>query len=535
MKVTANLVDILQQKIYPAQITIRNQKITSIKRVSKAKNYILPGFIDSHIHIESSMLPPSSFAILALKHGTIATISDPHEIANVLGLKGVYYMLENANKTPLKIYFGASPCVPATRFETSGAKLGVKEIEELLKRDDILYLSEVMNFPGVIANEKEIMQKIAIAKKYKKHIDGHCPGLRGENLSKYISAGIETDHESFTLEEAEEKIKKGLKIEIREGSAAKNYEALHPLIAKYPDKLMFCSDDRHPDDLEKEHINSLVKRSLKKGYDLFDVLKIACINPIIHYGLDVGMLRVGDKADFIIVDNLENFEVQKTIIDGKIAYSKEEKESFSVPEIINNFHTSPKKEEDFEIEKCEEYLVIKAIDKQLITEKRYFKGEVPNIKNDILLFSVVNRYQNAKPALGLIEGFGLKKGAIASSVAHDSHNIVAVGCDKKSLSIVINEIIKHKGGICVYDGKKTDILELDIAGLMSSKEPHFVAKKYAKLQQKAKNLGSSLTSPFMTLSFMALLVIPKLKLSDKGLFDSEKFEFTKICKSQKGF
>ena len=526
MKITANYVDILNRKIFPAEIGISEGVIKSIEPVQKAENYILPGFIDAHIHVESSMLPPSSFGEIMLMHGHVASVSDPHEIANVLGLEGVYWMIENAKKTPFKIYFGASPCVPATPFETSGATLTPEDIETLLKRDDILYLSEVMNFPGVINGDQDMLEKIAIAKKYNKHIDGHAPGLVGDDLTKYIQAGIETDHEAFMYEEAEEKIKKGMKIIIREGSAAKNYEALHPLIAKYPDRLMFCSDDRHPDDLIKGDINLLVKRALKDGYDLFDVLKIACINPVIHYGLDVGMGRINDKADFILVDDLENFNILETYINGKKVYTKNNDFDFKKVTPVNNFNVS--EIEDFSLPECGEYKVIEVIDGELVTNLKTYKGSVPNIKDDILYIAVLNRYKNAPVSLGLVKGFGLKKGAVASSVAHDSHNIIAVGTDKESLLKAINEIIDLKGGICVV-GDEVKSLKLDIAGLMSSENPFEVAEKYKNIQKLAKELGSNLNSVFMTLSFMALLVIPELKISDKGLFDVNRFEFTDIC------
>ncbi|GAB6073555.1 adenine deaminase [Nautilia lithotrophica] len=527
MVITANYVDIFNRKIFPAKLTIKNGKIQSVEEIDKAENYILPGFIDAHIHVESSMLAPSTFGEIMLMHGHTASVSDPHEIANVLGLKGVYWMMENAQKTPFKIYFGASPCVPATPFETSGAKLGVEEIEELLKRDDVLYLSEVMNFPGVINGDEDMLNKINLAKKYHKHIDGHCPGLRGDGLSRYISAGIETDHEAFSYDEAEEKIKKGMKIIIREGSAAKNYEALHPLIAKYPDMLMFCSDDRHPDDLIKGDVNLLVKRSVKLGYDLFDVLKIACINPVLHYGLDVGMLRAGDNADFIIVDDLESFNVLKTYINGEKVYEKGVELKFEKINTINNFNAE--KLENIEFPKCTEYNVIEAIDGELITKKSTYSGVIPDIDEDILLMCVVNRYKPAKPSVALIKGFGLKDGAIASSVAHDSHNIVAVGTNKKDLIKAVNMIIEMKGGICAVKDEEAVSLKLDIAGLMSSQNGFEVAEKYKNVQNFAKKLGSRLRSPFMTLSFMALLVIPELKLSDMGLFDGVKFEFTDLC------
>jgi adenine deaminase len=527
MVITANYVDIFNKTVYPAEITIKNGKIQSVKKAEKAENYILPGFIDAHIHVESSMLPPSAFGEIMLTHGHTASVSDPHEIANVLGLKGVEWMIENAELTPFKIYFGASPCVPATPFETSGATLTPEDIEALFKRNDILYLSEVMNFPGVINGDEDMINKLNLAKKYHKHIDGHCPGLRGKDLSKYIKAGIETDHEAFSYDEAEEKISKGMKIIIREGSAAKNFEALHPLIAKYPDKLMFCSDDRHPDDLIKGNINLLVKRSLELGYNLFDVLQIACINPVLHYGLDVGILQNGDPADFIIVDNLTDFNILETYINGNNVYKKGKKPVFKKCKPVNNFNVGTK--EKIEFPECGEYSVIEVIEGELITKKAFYRGAVPDTENDILYITVVNRYENKKPATGLIKGFGLKKGAIASSVAHDSHNIVAVGTNKDDLLKAVNTIINLKGGVCCICGEESKSLQLDIAGLMSSLTPYETAKAYQDVQEYARTLGCQLTAPFMTLSFMALLVIPELKISDKGLFDGETFSFTNIC------
>ncbi len=531
-----NLVDLHRREIYPAEVITEGKYIKNIRKINEnLDNYIICGFIDAHIHIESSMLIPSEFSKIAVKHGTIAVVSDPHEIANVLGLDGIYFMIDDAKKTPMKFYFGASSCVPATPFETSGAELGKEEIEELLKREEIKYLSEVMNYPAVINRDKSIMEKIEIAKKYNKKIDGHAPMLRGKDLEKYISAGITTDHETISYEEGKEKIQKGMKVIIREGSAAKNFDELIPLIKDYSDKLMFCSDDRHPDDLVREHINSLVSRAVKLGYDLFDVLKVASINPVEHYELDVGLLREGDKADFIIVEDLRDFKVLKTIIDGEIVFGdgqiKFDTKNENTP---NKFYTKEKKAEDFKIYTAKRNIkVIKAIDKELITDwfvyktnSDYFESD---IERDILKLVVVNRYKDTKPAVAFINGFGIKDGAIASSVAHDSHNIVAVGTSDKYLERVINLIIKNKGGIALVSKDDEIILPLKVAGLMSNENGEKVAKLYEKLNKTAKEkLGSKLTSPFMTLSFMALLVIPKLKLSDKGLFDGEKFKFTSL-------
>jgi adenine deaminase len=522
----ANIIDIKNRQIYPAIIEIENTKIKSITPTNeKLDTYILPGFIDSHIHIESSMLVPSEFAKIAVKHGMVATVSDPHEIANVLGIKGVEFMIENGKKSGFKFYFGASPCVPATPFETSGAILTPEDIYKLLKRDDIYYLSEVMNFPGVINNDIDMLSKISYAKKLHKPIDGHCPGLRGEDLTKYISAGIQTDHESFSLEEAKEKLEKGMKIQIREGSAAKNYEALHPLIDEYYENMMFCSDDRHPNDLVKGDIDLIVKRAIKDGHDMFKVLQMACINPVKHYNLDVGLLQIGDNADFIEVD--ENFNILKTFINGKCVYDGDVYLDNVEVEIINNFNAKEKQQDEFQFLEKENYHIIDAIDHELITKEEFKHLEkIPNITEDILIISVINRYKNTKPSVSLVKGFGLKKGAIASSIAHDSHNIIAVGCDFDNITKAVNKIIKNKGGVCAINEDEVKFLSLEIAGLMSKRDGNEVAKEYEEVEKFVKNeLKSSLDAPFMTLSFMALLVIPEIKLSDKGLFDANKFEF----------
>jgi len=534
MKIEANYVDIRNREIFPARIKVIAGKIDSIEKIDKVCNsYLLPGFIDAHIHIESAMLPPSEFSRLAVCHGTVATVSDPHEIANVLGLEGVYYMLHNSEQTPFKFYFGASPCVPATTFETNGATLGSEEIETLLKMPQIRYLSEVMNFPGVIQNDPDMLAKIAIAKALHKQIDGHAPGLRGEDLKKYIQAGITTDHEAFTYEEGLEKVQKGMKILIREGSAAKNFEALAPLIGQFSEMVMFCSDDRHPNDLAREHINGHVQRAIAKGYDLFDVLKIACLNPIAHYGLDVGTLRVGEAADFIEVKDLEHFSIIQTVINGHIVA----KESISlIPRIRvetpNKFNTNPKKEADFALPRCTRTEVIHAIDHALITEEEIVDLSSGKEK-DILKIAVINRYENSKIARAYVHGFGLKKGAIASSVAHDSHNIIAVGYSDALITKAVNALIESRGGICAVDEKETHLLALPVAGLMSDQDGFDVAEHYARLDSIVKEaFGSSLSAPFMTLSFMALLVIPELKLSDKGLFDSRSFHFIEPCRNE---
>lgn len=539
--ISGNIVDVINSAIYPATLEISGCRISNIIRETrKFGRYILPGFIDSHIHIESSMLPPSEFARIASVHGTVAAVSDPHEIANVLGISGVKYMIDNGKKVPFKFCFGAPSCVPATEFETSGASIGLKEEEELLKLDDIKYLSEVMNYAAVINNEPAILRKIKLAKKYSKPIDGHAPSLNGSRLRKYVKAGIGTDHETSTIEEAEEKLALGMKIIIREGSAAKNFDALVPLLDKHYENCMFCSDDRHPDDLLKGHINDLAARAADYGIALFKILRAACVNPVLHYGLDAGLLRKGDFADFIVVDNLKEFGVLKTCINGQIVAEKGSPLIPSVPvEIINNFTAKKKNPHDFIVPyKRGKINVIEAIDGELTTNRLI---EVPKVVNgyvtsdiarDILKIAEVNRYRDAKVSIDFAKNFGLKKGAIASSVAHDSHNIIAVGVTDTEICRAVNLIIENKGGICAVSGEMEIVLPLPVAGLMSNLGYKVVAEKYGEINNIAKAMGSKLNAPFMTLSFMALSVIPKIKLTDKGLFDGEHHKFINIFEEE---
>lgn len=537
--ISGNIIDIVKQKIFPGSITVHNGKIQSILREDHANysNYILPGFIDAHIHIESSLLIPSEFARLATLHGTVATVSDPHEIANVLGMPGIRYMIENGKKVPFHFYFGAPSCVPATVFETAGAMVTAEDIRQLFEIDGLHYLSEMMNYPGVISRNPLVMTKIAVAKELKKPIDGHAPGLMGKDAEQYIKAGISTDHECFKLEEALYKLKHDMHILIREGSAAKNYNALHSIIKTHPEKTMFCSDDKHPHELQKGHINEIVKRSIhEKGYDLMDVLRCATFNPIQHYKLNVGLLQIEDPADFIVIDNLQNFNVIATYIAGqKVAENGKSLIPSVAAETPNHFNTEQKNVSDFRLRPHGEKIqVIEALDGQLITKKGIYPQKIENrnivsdVSNDILKIAVVNRYMNTTPAIAFIKGFKLKKGAIASSIAHDSHNIIAVGTSDEEICKAVNALVQHKGGIAVSDGNQIEVLSLPVAGLMSPDDAFTVAERYTHIAELAKNLGSDLHDPFMTLSFMALLVIPSLKLSDKGLFDGTHFQFTEL-------
>ncbi|MBP1652069.1 MAG: adenine deaminase [Bacteroidetes bacterium] len=542
-QISGNIIDIPAQRIYPGTITVTDGKITGISEDQGTyQQYILPGFVDAHVHVESSMLTPSEFARLAVVHGTIATVSDPHEIANVCGVEGVKYMLDNGKTVPFKFCFGAPSCVPATIFETAGATVTVCDVEALLALPEVLYLTEMMNFPGVLHNDPDVMAKIAAAKKVNKPVDGHAPGLRGDAAKQYIDAGISTDHECFTAEEALDKLKYGMKILIREGSAARNFEALVGLLHEHSDNMMFCSDDKHPDNLVEGHINVLVRRALAHGVDLFKVLRAACINPVEHYKIPAGLLRLGDAADFIVTNEITEFNIQTTYVNGeKVAEGGKTLITAPVAPVINNFDCKPVSVDDLRIVadgSTATVKVIEALDGQLITNTLI--EELPvvdgalysNVESDVLKLVVVNRYHAAPVALAFIKRFGFKRGAIASSVAHDSHNIIAVGVDDKSIVQAINAVIASQGGVSVVDDGEARVLSLPVAGLMSNLDGYEVAEQYSQLDKAAKGLGSELGAPFMTLSFMALLVIPHLKLSDKGLFDGDSFSFTSLIENK---
>jgi adenine deaminase len=550
-RIAGNIVDIPAKNIFYGEVTVENGKIISINELQTTdngqpttNNYILPGFIDSHVHIESSMLVPAEFAKLAVVHGTVGTISDPHEIANVCGMEGVEFMIANGKTVPFKFHFGAPSCVPATVFETAGAALLSGDVDKLLQKDEIYYLSEMMNFPGVLHGDEEVYKKIAAAKKYGKPVDGHAPGLRGADAKRYIDAGISTDHECFTAEEALDKLKYGMKILIREGSAAKNFEALIHLMHEHFNMMMFCSDDKHPDSLAEGHINQLCARAVAKGIDVFKVLQAACINPVKHYKMNVGLLKPGDAADFIVVEDLIHFKVTQNYIDGELVAEKGKSLVVShSSELLNNFECDEKNISDFRFpisDFGEPVYAIEALDGQLITNKivcnpimkdGFYESDV---EKDILKIVVVNRYKNAPVAKGFIKNFGIKKGAIASSVAHDSHNIVALGVDDESICKAVNLVIKERGGVSAVQAFPMEedlngaVLALPVAGLMSNNDGYKVAASYTAIDKMVKEqMGSALSAPFMTLSFMALLVIPHVKLSDLGLFNGDDFTFIK--------
>ncbi|MEO7264059.1 MAG: adenine deaminase [Ferruginibacter sp.] len=537
--IKGNIVKIEEREIFYGEVFISGKQISRIEKTGDEKKdepYIIPGFTDSHVHIESSLLVPSQFARLAVVHGTVASISDPHEIANVCGIAGVHYMINEGNTVPFKFHFGAPSCVPATIFETAGAAINSAAVDELLQHPEINYLSEMMNFPGVLYGDEEVMAKIASAKKYGKPVDGHAPGLMGEAARNYINAGISTDHECFTAEEALDKLGYGMKILVREGSAAKNFDALEPLLADHFKKMMFCSDDKHPDSLLEGHINQLCARAVAKGNDVYKVLQAACINPVLHYKMRNGILKKDQPADIAVVRNLQDFQVLETYIDGVlVAKNGTSLIETTIAGIINQFDCDTKTPEDFQIRSTkdsEDICIIEALDGQLITNKlplsvTTINGLVlPDTGQDIVKIAVVNRYFNAPVATAFIKNTGIKHGAIASSVAHDSHNIVAIGADDESICRAVNLVIAERGGLSAVAGTEEKILALPVGGLMSNGDGYEVAAAYTEIDHFVKQtLGSSLKSPFMTASFMALLVIPHLKLSDKGLFDGDSFSF----------
>lgn len=537
--ISGQIVDVINKTIIKGIVQVEGDKIIRIIPTDDVENqFIVPGLIDAHIHIESSMMLPSEFARYSVTHGTVACVCDPHEIANVSGVDGIDYMINNARQSPMKFYFGAPSCVPSTAFETAGAILDATAVEKLLKRDDIYFLAEMMNYPGVIHKNKEVHSKLLAAQTIGKPIDGHAPGLMGDDLKAYAAGGITTDHECMTLAEAKEKMALGMKVLIREGSAAKNFDDLLPLMTDYAENIMFCSDDKHPDDLIKNgHIDALVRRAVAKGYDVIDILRVCSLNPVHHYKLDIGLLQVNDYADFVIVDNLSDFEIKATYIrgekvaeDGLPCYPR-----FEPTEIINHFNARKITEDQLMVQSTGEYLkVILVDDGQLLTQSMLCQPKIENdnvvsdIENDILKLVVYNRYQPSTPSVAFIKNIGLKRGALASTVSHDSHNIVAVGTTDAEITMAINKIIDSKGGILASEGDRTSLLSLPVGGLMSEREGALIARKYEEVDAMAKELGSTLRAPFMTVAFMSLLVIPELKLGDVGLFDGKLFAFTDL-------
>lgn len=536
MNVKGQLIDVYKREIYPAQVGFDNRIIIDIKRIDSAPGmYIMPGLLDAHVHIESSMVTPGAFAAAAVKHGTTGIVADPHEIGNVLGIPGINFMIEDGEKVPIKFWFGAPSCVPSTYFETNGAVIDHNGIRKLLESSKIKYLSEMMNFHGVIYNDPEVHKKIKIAKKLGKQIDGHAPGLRGEELKKYISEGITTDHECDNIEEAREKISLGMKILMREGSAARNLDALKDLLRTNPDMIMLCSDDIHPEMLLNGHINKLIALLANDGFNIYDIIRCATVNPVLHYGLEAGLLQPGQPADFIIVNSFREMNVLETWIDGRKVFDNGKVLfNYSPGESINNFNSSGITIDEIRTPRLTNRIrVIEAFDGKLITKELINssgRGQfvVADSKNDLLKIVVKDRYKDSLPAIGFIKGFRLKQGAIASSVSHDSHNIICVGTSDEEIVASINSIISLKGGLSVVNNGKTNTLQLNIAGIMSTRSCGEIAADYKFLSEEVKKMGCMMAAPFMILSFMALLVIPELKIGDRGLFDVKAFKLASL-------
>lgn len=565
------MLDVITDSIYPARISVEGGFFKEIVPIVinddselDISGIILPGFIDSHIHIESTMLTPAQFAKLAVRFGTTSVVCDPHEIANVAGTDGIDFMIENSKSVPFNFYFSIPSCVPATCFETSGAILDSETIGELLKKDEAVALGEMMNFPGVINGDGEVLAKLEKAKELGKPIDGHAPLLSGKDLDKYIAEHISTDHECSNFAEAIEKKEKGMKIMVREGSSAKNMEALfdfsdrldywknHESFGKMPNEVLekrihlpifdfIVSDDKHTTDLIKGHLNESIKKAIGLEISPISAIEMVTVNPSTHYNLNTGAIVKGMQADYVVVDNLNDLNILKTYVAGKCVFDGENV-LFDVEEteFKNTFDVSKKGFEDFEIS-CDEpsadVNVIRCFNGELITEAESATLETkngfvqPDLEEDILKIAVVERYGGNSIANGFITGFNLKKGAIASSVAHDSHNIVVVGTNSEDMANAVNCLIDNEGGFAIVDGDFEDSLALPIAGLMTNEDSHEVAEKLEKLHKTAADFGCKLDSPFMTMSFMALLVIPAIKISDKGLFDCINFEFIDVIKN----
>jgi len=527
-------VDVERGEVYPGEVVFEAGRIKEVRRRRASySRYLLPALVDAHIHIESSMLTPSRFAEVAVAHGTVAVVADPHEIANVLGVAGVEYMLRDASQVPLKFYFTAPSCVPAAPFESAGARLGAEEVAALLARDEVVALGEVMNFPGVVAGEPEVMAKLSAARRLGKPIDGHCPGLRGEALRRYVEAGISTEHECTSLEEAEEKAELGMKIMLREGSSARNLKAL----ARFRGEAFLVSDDLHASDLLRGHVNRLLRRAVEEGIDELEAVRMVSLYPARHYRLNVGLLRPGDPADVVVVSDLRSFSCEECYIEGKLV-ARRGRTLFeaSPPEGENTVRASLKSPEDFRVRAKKarpKVRVMVLIPGEIVTREEVVElpgREIEAVpERDILKLAVVERYGGERVGVALVKGFGMRRGAIAASIAHDSHNIIAVGAGDEELAEAVNQVIRMHGGIAVVAGGEVRAsLALPIAGLMSPLSAGEVAAALERVNSAARELGCSLEAPVMALSFLALPVIPKLKLTPRGLFDAERFEFVEL-------
>ena len=506
---------------------------------------VIPGLIDAHIHIESTLLLPAHFAAAVLPHGTAAVISDPHEIANVLGEAGVAFFMEAAENLPVDIYFMAPSCVPSTDMETAGGDLAPEQVERLLDHPRVLGLAEMMNFPGVINGDAAVAAKIAAAQRRNMPVDGHLPGVGGGELQAYIGAGISTDHECVSAAEALEKVSLGMKVIIREGSAARNLAALLPAVKTAGSRhFMLCSDDREAAELlSAGHMDEILRRAVALGCDPLDAVEMATLNPALHYGLSRrGAVAPGYRADLVVVDNLEDFKVKLVIKDGRVVAREgrltaglaHHPVDESVLETVRL--QRPLQAADFEIRAAHGAMpVMGLLPGQIITEKlmleplRSDTGAVrADPGRDLIKLAVVERHRRSgRVAAGLVKGLGLRRGAIASSVAHDSHNIIAAGVEEAAMAAAVNELARAGGGFVAVDGgsRVLSLLPLPVAGLISPEPAERVAAALEEVTCAARSLGAAPQNPFLTLSFLALPVIPHLKITDRGLFDVDAFSF----------
>ncbi|MDY4521351.1 MAG: adenine deaminase [Bacteroidales bacterium] len=539
--IKVNYVNVISRSISTAEIKFGDtiEEINVLKKEpTDGLPYCTPGLIDAHVHIESSMLSPQRFAEMVIPHGSVGVVCDPHEIANVLGEDGVRFMIDDAHKSPLNFYFCIPSCVPSTPFETNGAVFGPIQVRNLV--DECVALAEVMNYPGVVNADPKMMEEIAIAQEAHIPVDGHAPGLMGEDLKKYVAAGVSTDHECYSLSEAKEKIALGMKVLIREGSAARNLDALQSLLKSNPYNVMACTDDAHPDDIrERGHIDKFFLRALEMGISIFDIFQILSVNPVSHYKLDCGLVQVGDKSNFLLLNSLKEFSLRSVILNGQEAYNSVQGLAYDYlpnPLKPNNFVDRSFTDADFQLvapSNDPKLRVIVQLKDQIVTQSLVWQSKAKaqaevksDIDNDIVKIAVVNRYDAQAPVVnGFIKGTGLKSGAMASSIAHDSHNVVIIGADAQSMRLAAEAIFASKGGIVVVnDNAVAGQLELPIAGLMTNDNFNVVADKYQWLIRTAQEkLGVDLSSPFMSMAFMSLLVIPSLKIGDKCLFDVDTF------------
>ncbi|DAB17033.1 TPA: adenine deaminase [Candidatus Gastranaerophilales bacterium HUM_18] len=545
----ANIVNVLSEEIHKADIAIKDGIIAGIgenysgeKEIDIQGAYVTPSFIDGHVHLESTMMLPSEFAKVALPAGTTTVIIDPHEISNVLGLHGISFMHEAVKNLPLDVYTMLPSCVPATPFETSGFDLNSYDLSLLIDKPWVLGLAEMMNFPGVLNQDNNVMAKLELAKSRGKCIDGHAPYLHGKDLCAYIASGVKSDHECTTPDEAVEKLRLGMYVMVREGTAAKDLDALMPVLKTCNTrKCILVTDDRHPADL-KEHINGMVRRAVEAGVDPVKAIQIASLNTAEYFGLkNLGAIAPGYKADLLILPDLKTFKPDLVIKNGVVAAENgkliaelPENEALAVRNSVNVRWITP---EDFRIEAngskvtALEVIPHQLITKSVVSEVKIEDGNaVSNIDNDTLKICVIERHRaTGNIGKGFVKGFNLKCGAIASTVAHDSHNMIVIGTNDADMYAAAVALIKCKGGkVVVKDGEVISELPLPIAGLMSDRNFDYVVNKCEELNKTAHSIGCRIEDPFMTMGFLSLPVIPELKVTDKGVFDTNKFDFIDI-------